>query len=349
MHPIYMQRCIDLALLGAGYVSPNPLVGAVVVFQGKVIGEGYHRKFGEAHAEVNAINSVVDKSKLASSTLYVNLEPCNHHGKTPPCTELIISSGIKHVVVGMLDPNPLVAGKGIEKLKGHGINVTIDILKNECEELNKRFNSFMVNKRPYVILKWAQSSDGFLAPIRAEMSAEEFEEKRHLTGFIVQKMVHKWRCEEDAILVGTNTILTDNPALNTRAWDGRNPLRIALDFNNRIPESAKILDHSQPTLILTKDVNRKDKELEYVSCKSGELMPTNLMQLLYERGVSSLIIEGGAITLKPFLEQGLWDEIQQIVSPKILSNGVNAPITQGKLLETFNIDGCDVNIYRNTK
>ena len=344
---LFMQRCIDLAQNGAGNVSPNPLVGAVIVHQNKIIGEGWHKKFGEAHAEVNAINSVQDKSVLSESTIYINLEPCSHQGKTPPCADLIIHHRFKKVVIGMQDPFDKVAGNGIKKLKDAGIEVIENILKKECVELNKRFITFHTKKRPYIILKWAQTIDGFIAPDSTKLSPEEFEQKRHITGFIIQKLVHKWRSEEDAIMVGTNTIFSDNPALNVRAWNGRNPVRICLDKKLRLSNTFKIFDRSQPTIIFTEKERSSSENLTYIKINFDDKLPESILEKLFQNNIQSIIIEGGKQTLETFINKSLWDEAQIFISQKILNEGVKSPNITGNISHQNKIDNNQLTIYRN--
>lgn len=343
-----MQRCLELAVNGLGTVSPNPMVGCVIVHEGKIIGEGWHRKFGEAHAEVNAINSVSDKRLLPEASVYVNLEPCSHFGKTPPCADLLISHRVKKVVIGMKDPFEKVAGSGIQKLTDAGIEVQVGVMEEACRELNKRFITFYTQRRPYVILKWAQTINGFIAPDASKMSAEEFEQKRHITGLIVQRLVHKWRTEEDAILVGTNTVITDNPALNSRAWGGKNPVRITLDLNNRLPHNLRIFDGSQPTLVFTSADKTASSNLEYITINKEQQVFTQILHALYERNIQSLIVEGGAVTINHILAHGLWDEAQVFVSPQTLDDGIAAPKTpHGNILAQTTIDAKQLTIYRN--
>jgi diaminohydroxyphosphoribosylaminopyrimidine deaminase/5-amino-6-(5-phosphoribosylamino)uracil reductase len=325
-HEYYLKRCIELARNGIGCVAPNPMVGCVVVHNNNIIGEGWHMNYGGPHAEVNAINSVADPSLLAESTMYVNLEPCNHFGKTPPCADLVIQHKIKRVVVGMRDPYPKVAGNGIKKLKEAGIEVVEGIMESACMELNKRFITFHTKKRPYIILKWAQSSDGYIAPDATSMSKETFEQKRHITGKIVQKLVHKWRGKEDAIMVGTQTLITDNPELNTRAWPGKNPLRVVLDLNLRVPPTAKVFNKQQPTLLFTYHKNVPEHYPEYITVPENKEVLPYILQKLFERNIQSLIIEGGRHTLQKAIDVGLWDETQIFVSTKELNSGIKAPV-----------------------
>ena len=247
-HQKYINRCIQLAKNGLGTTYPNPMVGSVIVYNDEIIGEGWHQKAGESHAEVNAINSVKDKSLLSKSTIYVSLEPCSHFGKTPPCCDLIIKNNIPNVVIGTVDPFAKVAGNGIKKLLEAGKNVTIGILEDECNDLNKRFFTFHTKKRPYIILKWAESADGFIAP-----SSKDKKEPVWITNEISRQLVHKWRSEEQAILVGTQTVLDDNPSLTTRDWFGKNPIRIVLDQNNKISKENHIFDSQAKTLSISKD------------------------------------------------------------------------------------------------
>lgn len=346
----YMLRCIELAGEGRGAVSPNPLVGAVVVCHGKIIGEGWHRQYGGPHAEVNAINSVKDQGLLPESTIYVNLEPCSHFGKTPPCADLLIKHRLKKVVIGMEDPFSLVAGSGIQKLKDAGIEVEVGILEQECKDLNKRFITFHQYKRPYVILKWAQTADGFIAPDANAMSPAEFEQRRHITGLSVQKLVHKWRAEEDAILVGTHTALTDNPALNVRAYAGRNPIRITLDKTGRLPHHLKLFDGTQSSLIFTgnKELTSPNQQTSYINIDFEQPVWPQIWNELYQRNIQSVIVEGGTITLNHVCDSGLWDEMQVFTAPQALHTGVAAPSAKGILQQQFKIDGKQLHIYRNT-
>lgn len=346
-HELYMNRCLELALLGSGYVSPNPLVGAVVVYEDKIIGEGWHQKIGSAHAEVNAINDVKDKHLLPLSTLYVNLEPCAHTGKTPPCAQLIIESKIPKVVVAISDPNPLVAGKGIQLLKEAGVEVIFGILEKEATDLNKRFLCGIQKKRPYVILKWAQTQNGFLSPDASQMSKEQFEEERHITGLVVQKLVHKWRTQEDAIMVGTQTAITDNPALNARAWKGRAPVRIVLDRQLRLPSILKILDGTQVTYILNASKNEQQGNNHFIQVDFEANWFLQALEILHKQGIQSIVVEGGSKLLHHILAIQLWDEAQVFYSPKHISTGVPAPRISGQLHDTFDLDGMCLNLYLN--
>lgn len=314
----YMRRCFDLARLGAGSVSPNPMVGAVLVYADRIIGEGWHRRYGEAHAEVNAVRAAAqaDRPLIAQATLYCSLEPCFHHGKTPPCVDLILEQKIPQVVISNTDPNPLVAGQSIEKLRAAGVDVTTGILESEGQYLNRAFFTWILKKRPHIVLKWAQSSDGFLARTG---------ERTAISGPLTQRLVHRWRGESDAILVGTTTALTDNPRLDNRLYFGKSPLRIALDFTAKIPDAAFLLDDSMPTWILGPSRNSNFQNTIFVNITAINWIPA-LLQQLYESKRAVLLVEGGANTLGQFLDAGLWDEIRVIQNPRRLSAGIGAPV-----------------------
>lgn len=344
---LYMKRCIELALNGAGYVSPNPMVGAVIVHNNRIIGEGWHKKYGEAHAEVNAVNNVADKNLFKDSEIYVNLEPCSHQGKTPPCADLLIKHKFKRVIIGSIDPNELVSGKGIQKLQQAGIEVVTGVLQKECNELNKRFITFHTKQRPYIILKWARTSDGFISPDRETMNAEEFESKRHITGLTVQKLVHKWRSEEDAILIGTNTALTDNPALNVRAWQGPNPTRVIIDKELKLPLSLKIFDRTQPTIIFNAIRSEQSENLSLIQLDFEREINSQIIEALFKLNIQSLIIEGGKITLESFINKGIWDEAQVFTSDKYLHTGITSPEIHGKIVHQQMIGNNQLTIYRN--
>jgi diaminohydroxyphosphoribosylaminopyrimidine deaminase/5-amino-6-(5-phosphoribosylamino)uracil reductase len=335
---IFMQRCLELAALGNGKVAPNPLVGAVLVVDNKIIAEGYHQNFGGAHAEVNAINAVADQSLLSKATLYVNLEPCAHFGKTPPCVDLVINSGIRKVVVAQVDPFEKVAGNGIAKMQATGIEVHVGLMEAEAKWLNRRFLHFVNHKKPYVVLKWAQTMSGYIAPYAHQMSKEEFEEKRHITGLLVQKQVHKWRTEESAILVGRNTVVTDNPALNARAWLGKNPLRIVVDRMLKLDHSYKVFDGQSPTWIVNSVKAESLPNLEYVYVEPTENWTEVLLNKMYQAGHQSLIIEGGNAILNHVINSNLWQEAQVFYTPKHFKDGVLAPHISGYLAETFELD-----------
>ena len=317
---IYMQRCIDIAKRGIRAVAPNPMVGCVIVVHDKIIGEGYHEQYGEAHAEVNAINNVANKSLLKNATLYVSLEPCSHLGKTPPCCDLLIQKGIKKVVVGTKDPNPLEGGKGIEKLKNSGVDVSEGILKEQCLELNKRFFTFHEKQRPYVILKWAQTLDGFLDQIR-----EDGEQKINwITEPETKTLVHKWRSEEQSILVGRNTITNDNPSLTVRDYGGMNPIRLVIDSQLQISGNLNIYSKDAPTIVFNRVKDKKENNVEWIKIK--ETSTSNILEELYRRGIQSVFVEGGSRTLQYFIIDNVWDEARVIVGQKYFKEGYKAPI-----------------------
>ena len=317
---IYIQRCIDLAQKGIRAVAPNPMVGCVIVVNDKIIGEGYHQRYGEAHAEVNAINNVANKSLLNKATLYVSLEPCSHTGKTPPCAELIIKSGIKKVVVGTQDPNPIVGGKGIEKLKNRGIEVKEGILQEQCLELNKRFFTYHEKQRPYVILKWAQTLDGFLDRIRDD----ETQKINWISEPETKTIVHKWRSEEQSILVGRNTITNDNPSLTVRDYGGINPIRLVIDSQLQIGGELNIYSKDAPTIVFNRIKNETENNVEWVKIK--ETSTKNILEELYKRGIQSVFVEGGSRTLQYFIIDNVWDEARVVVGQKYFKDGYKAPI-----------------------
>ncbi len=324
-----MQRCLDLAQLGMGHVSPNPMVGAVIVHNDRVIGEGYHRKYGEAHAEVNAVNQVLEKfdndeELLKHSTLYVSLEPCAHYGKTPPCADLIIKHHIPKVVVGCRDPFEQVNGKGIEKLKQAGVEVILGVLENECRWLNRRFFTRVQKHRPYIILKWAQTEDGFFAPDDGS--------QHWITGDESRRLVHQWRAEEDAILVGKNTAMIDNPQLNVRYTEGKSPKRIVIDRKLELRKDLHLFDQSVETLIFNEVKTDIDGKNKYIALEDFDrYVPQYIVFQLYLQDIQSVIIEGGAYTLNAFIEAGLWDEARIFTGAENLKQGIRAPLVNGKI------------------
>lgn len=318
-HENYMRRALQLAEHGKGRTKSNPLVGAVIVHNDRIIGEGYHEFYGGPHAEVNAINAVENKALLSESTIYVTLEPCAHHGKTPPCSDLLIQHRLKTVVVGTRDPFIEVNGKGIEKLKSAGIEVIEDVLKDECRELNKRFFHFHMQKRPYIVLKWAQSADGFIDVIR-NGNAREI---NWITEPETQVLTHSWRAEEMAILCGWKTIANDNPSLTTRAVKGENPIRIILDPDLKAPADSTVFTDGEKTLVFNKKHNSTKNSIEYIQLFDFEI--ESIAKKLYELSITSVIIEGGASTLKRFIESGIYDEIRVLTGTKTLGNGLSAP------------------------
>lgn len=347
IHEKYISRCIEIAKKGLGTSAPNPMVGAVITYKDRIIGEGYTSAFGGPHAEVNAIRSVAEPELLKKATLYVSLEPCCHHGKTPPCTDLIIEMGIPKVVIGLTDPNPKVAGKGIEKLKENGCEVLFGIREAACREHHRRFLSYHEKKRPYIILKWAQSPDGFMAPMpdRREKDPQPY----WISGPASRQLVHKWRSEEQAILVGTRTALEDNPKLNTRLWEGSSPLRILLDRSLKVPTDYHLYDGTAPSLVITakKTGPELGSKVRFRTLNFQEDFLKQLMEALFEEQLLSVIVEGGRETLQAFIQEGLWDEARVITGINPLSNGLKAPKISGKLRREF-ISGKDrVQIWRN--
>lgn len=331
----YMKRCLELAQLGQGNTSPNPMVGSVIVYKNQIIGEGYHKKYGEAHAEVNAINSVVNTELLKQSTIYVNLEPCSHYGKTPPCANLIASKQIPNVVIGSIDTSSKVSGKGIEILKNAGCNVKTGVLENECRELNKRFFTFQEKQRPYIILKWAQSADGF---IDIKRKPNDGQKPIWLTDEYAKTLVHKWRTEEQSILIGTNTSILDNPNLTARNWIGNNPLRIVIDKELKLKSELNIFNKEAPTIIIAdnsrkNEINKilsKNIGIEFVDFSND--IGKQLFNILYKRNIQSIIIEGGSKTLSYFIENNYWDEARIFISTINIKDGIKAPI--------FSINNC---------
>jgi len=345
----YIERCIELAKNGLGTTYPNPMVGSVIVYQDKIIGEGWHKKSGEPHAEVNAINSVKDKSLLKKATIYVSLEPCSHFGKTPPCCDLIIANAIPNVVIGTIDSNIKVAGNGIKKLIQAGINVTVGVLEAECKELNKRFFTFHEKKRPYVILKWAESQDGFIAPTHRPALDEEIKRKPvWITNEFSRQLVHKWRSEEQAILVGTNTVVDDNPKLDTRDWAGENPIRIVIDQNNRIQKDSHIYDNHIKTIIFSQMANAVVGEnitFEVIDFKQN--LAQEILKELHKHNIQSVIIEGGQQTLQTFIDENFWDEARIFIGNKAFESGTKAPSIALRRSESHPIGNDELIISRN--
>ncbi len=324
-HEFYINRCLELAKNGLGTTYPNPMVGSVIVYDSKIIGEGWHRKSGEPHAEVNAINSVKDKSLLSKSTIYVSLEPCSYFGKTPPCCDLIIQHKIPNVVVGTVDPNYKVAGTGIKRLIENGCHVTVGILEEECNELNKRFFTFHHKKRPYIILKWAESLDGFIAPL-----TKEKQEPVWISNPYSRQLAHKWRSIEQAILVGTQTVLDDNPKLNVRDWTGKNPIRIILDRTGKINEDYFVKDDKTKTIIITEQENLTfDENRIYESIIFDKQLTEKIADISYKYDIQSIIIEGGKQTLQTFIDDNLWDEARVFIGNVSLNEGIKAPRLNG--------------------
>ncbi|CAN5173512.1 bifunctional diaminohydroxyphosphoribosylaminopyrimidine deaminase/5-amino-6-(5-phosphoribosylamino)uracil reductase RibD [soil metagenome] len=343
---LYMYRCLELAAKGAGYVAPNPMVGAVLVYNNRIIGEGYHEQYGQAHAEVNCINSVVAKDKhlIADATMYVSLEPCAHYGKTPPCADKIIAENIKHVIIGCRDPFKEVDGKGIEKLQVADINITLGILENECKEMNKRFFTFQTKHRPYIILKWAQTANKKIALVN--------DERLLISNDLTNKLVHKWRSEEAAILVGTNTVLLDDPALNNRLWSGRNPLRLIVDMHLRLPFSLKVFNKQQASVVfnlLQHDMN--DSGLSYYRVTEDVSIVHQVLNACYQHNIQSILVEGGAKLLQSFIDEGAWDEARVITNELLtVEQGLPAPtLNYFSLLQTEHLLNDKMEYYRQSQ
>lgn len=338
----FMQRCLDLALLGIGDVAPNPMVGCVIVHNGIVIGEGYHMKYGSPHAEVNAIRSVKNQGLLTESTLYVSLEPCAHFGKTPPCSDLIIESRIPRVVIGTIDPFAEVAGKGIERMKQAGIEVEVGILEKKCRNLNRRFFTFHEKKRPYIILKWAQTLDGFIDTDRTEMQHPTW-----ITNSLAKRLVHKQRSEESAILIGTNTAEYDNPALTVREWSGSQPIRMTIDRTGRLNSGLTIFDGKAPTWVFT-GIEKPDSEnLKFIKLDFDRNILPQMMDELYRGEILSVIVEGGSELLNSFLEMNLWDEAFVYTGNQFFGKGVAAPHISGKTIAYRKLDDCKLHVLKN--
>ena len=319
-----MNRCLELASKGLENVSPNPMVGSVIVYENKIIGEGYHKDYGKEHAEVNAIASVKDKSLLKDSTLYVNLEPCAHFGKTPPCSNLIIEHKIPKVVIGCVDTFSDVNGKGIIKMEKAGIEVNVGILEKESQELNKRFFTFHEKKRPYLILKWAESKDGFIAP-------KDQTTPLWMTSYESKKLVHQFRSEEDAILVGRVTAEKDNPSLTVRELDGENPVRIVIDKDMKLSEKLNLFNNEAKTIIFNTQKTKIIDSNYYVKIEHKNLI-NNVLNELYKQNIQSLIIEGGTKTLQSFIDENLWDEARIFTANKMLVEGVKSPNIEGEII-----------------
>ena len=320
----FMQRCIELASKAMGCASPNPMVGSVIVYNNKIIGEGYHEKYGSHHAEVNAINSVKDKSLLFKSTLYVNLEPCAHFGKTPPCSDLIIQNKIPEVVIGCVDTFSEVSGKGIERMRSVGIDVKVGVLENESRELNKRFFTFHEKKRPYIILKWAESKDGFIAP---KNQTKPF----WMTSSESKKLAHKWRAEEDAVLVGRITAEKDNPSLTVREVEGSNPIRIIIDKDLKLSADFNLFNNDAKTIVFNQLKSEENNSNNYIKINFHNLTK-NILQELHKQNIQSIIIEGGTKTLQSFIDKNLWDEARIFTTKKTLTEGVKPPTIEGEII-----------------
>jgi diaminohydroxyphosphoribosylaminopyrimidine deaminase/5-amino-6-(5-phosphoribosylamino)uracil reductase len=331
VHETYIKRCIDIAKNGLGSTRPNPMVGSVIVYNNQIIGEGYTSAYGSNHAEVNAINSVKDKTLLKQSTIYVTLEPCSHYGKTPPCSDLIIKHQIPSVVIGCVDDNTQVSGKGIEKLKNAGCKVIVGVLETECKEHHKRFFTFHNKKRPYIILKWAQTADGFIAP-----ETKNEQKPVWITNPYSRQLVHKWRTEEQAILVGTYTVLCDNPSLTVRDWTGQNPMRLVIDRENKLSKNYAVFNEDAKTIIVSSN------DLDF-----SNNVAQQICEILFKNDINSVIVEGGAKTLQTFIDENLWDEARVFTGNMQFKKGVKAPMFSGKLISEETILGDVLKIYKN--
>jgi diaminohydroxyphosphoribosylaminopyrimidine deaminase/5-amino-6-(5-phosphoribosylamino)uracil reductase len=338
---IFMQRCLDLAILGMGQVAPNPMVGCVIVHEGRIIGEGFHEFFGGPHAEVKAIDSVKNKALLAHSTLYVSLEPCAHFGKTPPCSDLIIESRISQVVIGTVDPFAKVSGKGIERMKSFGIAVEVGILEKECRELNRRFFTFHEKKRPYVLLKWAQTLDGFIDTDRTETNHPTW-----ITNSLSKRLVHRQRSEESAILIGTNTADFDNPELTVREWAGNQPLRLVIDRAGRLKQTLHLFDEKATTWVFTEACKPDTDQVKFILLDFSQDILPQLLSALYQREILSVVVEGGSILLNSFLHDGLWDEAFIYTGNQFFGSGVKAPCIVGETIGFETLDECKLHVIR---
>jgi diaminohydroxyphosphoribosylaminopyrimidine deaminase/5-amino-6-(5-phosphoribosylamino)uracil reductase len=331
IHEKYITRCIEIAKNGLGTTAPNPMVGSVIVYKEQIIGEGFTSAYGGPHAEVNAIASVADKTLLHKATLYVTLEPCSHFGKTPPCSDLIIKHGIPHVVIGTMDSHSKVSGKGIDKLKAAGCKVTLGVMEAACKEHHKRFFTFHNKKRPYIILKWAETQDGFIAP-----KTRKEQKPVWITNPYSRQLVHKWRAEEQAILVGTKTVLEDNPGLTVRDWTGKHPVRVVLDRALKLPKHSQIFNNEAETLIIS------EKEIDF-----SNQVAKQLADYLHQKDIQSIIVEGGRETLQTFINENLWDEARVFIGNTNFKQGVKAPHISGKIISETIIDTDVLKIHTN--
>ncbi len=335
---LMMQRCIRLAENGLGTTYPNPMVGCVIVHDGKIIAEGWHQKAGGFHAEAAAVHKISDKEILKKSILYVSLEPCSHFGKTPPCSDLIIRYQIPEVVIGCVDPNVKVNGSGIQKLQNAGVDVKVGVLESECLDLNKRFFTYHQKRRPFVILKWAQTADGFMSP---QNGAQKW-----ITHEFSKQLVHKWRTEEQAILVGTHTAQTDNPQLNARLWNGNQPMRVVLDRGLNLSADLNLFDSSLKTIVFTEKSGENKSNLTFIKVDFDENLAKKILDHLFELGIQSIIVEGGKQTLETFIEKGLWDEARILTSEENWGEGINSPPLIGELKATKMIQKDRLEIFR---
>ena len=338
-HEHFIEKCITLARKGILNVSPNPMVGCIIVYNDEIIGEGYHQEYGKSHAEVNAIKAVKDKSLLSKSTLYVNLEPCCHHGKTPPCTDLIIRHNFSKVVIGCIDPFSEVSGRGIKKLEDNSIKVVHGVLEEKCKDLNRRFFYFHKYKRPYIILKWAKSKNNYIAPINQEKPF-------WMTSKKSKTLVHNWRAEEDAILVGRKTVTADNPSLTVRMCEGKNPMRLVIDKSLSLKNNYNIFDDHAETLVFNNIKSDTVRNTIYVKIDFSNPIE-EILNELYKRKILSLIVEGGAITINSFIENNLYDEIRLFTTEKVLENGILSPLIPNiKMTKNTIIDKDKLEVYK---
>lgn len=334
----YMKRALELAERGRGSVSPNPMVGCVIVHEGKIIGEGWHQKYGEAHAEVNAVDSVEDKSLLAESTCYVTLEPCSHFGKTPPCCDMLVRNQLKRVVIAVEDSHPLVRGRGIKRMQQGGIEVEIGLMEREARQLNARFFTAIEKQRPYIILKWAQTADGFIA--------RKNYDSKWISNSQSRQQVHRWRADEDAIMVGTNTAHYDNPRLNVRGLEGADPVRVVIDKSLRLSDELYLFDHQQPTLCYNLIKDEKSEGLGYIKLPEDTFLEA-LFEDLKQRKIRSVLVEGGSLLLSGLIEKGMWDEARVFKSPTEFEEGIAAPELTLRETESLEVADDKLNIYHN--
>ncbi|PWJ42576.1 bifunctional diaminohydroxyphosphoribosylaminopyrimidine deaminase/5-amino-6-(5-phosphoribosylamino)uracil reductase RibD [Sediminitomix flava] len=335
----FMNRALELALLGFGKVSPNPIVGCVIVKDGKIIGEGYHKVYGGPHAEVNAVNSVINKEDIKGSDVYVTLEPCSHYGKTPPCADLLVKHLPKKVIVCNLDPNPLVAGRGMKKLEDAGIETEVGVLEDKGLEINRRFFTFMQEKRPYIILKWAQTADGYVA-------RKNFDSK-WISNSFSRKMVHKWRAEEDSIMVGRNTAQYDNPSLNVRDWQGKDPVRVVIDSELKLSKDLNLFDQTIPTLCYNLKQDLEDGLVTYIKVEKENYLSA-IFTDLFERKLQSIIIEGGSYLLQKCIDENFWDEARVFMAKTTFGDGIKAPsLKNAKFISENELQGDKLQVLRN--
>ena len=341
-HEHYIKRCLEISKLGIGTTRPNPSVGAVLVVDDRIIGEGFTSPYGGNHAEVNAISAVKDQTLLAIATMYVTLEPCSHFGKTPPCADLIIKSEIKKVVIGCVDSNVLVAGKGIERLQNAGCEVIVGVLEKECKAHHKRFFTFQTKKRPFIILKWAQTLDAYVAPKNRAIQAPVW-----ITNEASRQLVHKWRCEEQAILVGTTTVLDDNPGLDVRYWKGEDPVRIVIDKELKIPANLKVYDGSVKTIFINESSTYVKGTIFFEKINFSKPIAIQICEVLFKHNIQSLIVEGGTKTIQTFIDENLWDEARVFSGEVHFNDGVNAPKLDVIPTKEENIKGDILKTYLN--